>query len=55
MSPLHRNATSDAGKSPAGRARRATRGFQLPKVREIAPVAHGGSGADAGQHALDPR
>ena len=45
MSPLSRIATPDAIKHAAGRGRR----FQLPIVREIAPVAHGAPAANAGQ------
>jgi hypothetical protein len=57
MPATDRTAAPDAAKRTAGRGRRAARGFEVPVVREIAPVAHGGEGDDVGRrhanHALD--
>jgi hypothetical protein len=59
MSAINRTAGPDILKRPAGRERRAIRRFQIPIVREIAPVAHGAAGGEFGRHqahrALDRR
>jgi hypothetical protein len=44
----------DPLKRLAGRERRALRGFQIPIVREIAPVAHGAAEGEFGRHRAHP-